>query len=158
MPSRWRCGDYLWKKREAAEKQHGGRVVWLELQAAGRNDPHEPGWGWGEGECWSSWTIILIPHVNGCFPRAIGRVCMSCWLTLQCFQDTLSKVLCLRRPLGRWGHFHVSSLWLPAPLQLLGPATGLINFISFAFVPAVPPAHIQVLRYLFYPIKFNKQL
>ena len=134
-------------------------VVWSELQAAGRNDPCAPGRGWGEGECWSSRTIILIPHANGSFPRAIRRVCMSCWVTLQCFQDTLSKVLCMRRPPSRWGHFHVSSPWLPASPQVLGPARGLIDFISLAFVATVPQLTFRCSDIsLFYPIKFNEQL
>lgn len=146
-------------RRQSTGKQHGGMVVWSELQAAGRNDPCEPGRGWGAGQCWSSWTIILIPPANGSFPRAIRRVCMSCWVTLQCSQDTLSKVLCLRRPSSRWGHFHVFSPWLSASLQVLAPATGLIDFISFAFVSTVPQLTFRCSDIsFFYPINFNKQL
>lgn len=32
-------------RRQSTGKQHGGMVVWSELQAAGRNDPCEPGRG-----------------------------------------------------------------------------------------------------------------
>lgn len=90
---------------------------------------------------WSSWTIIwFIMFENWEFARALRMVCISCWVTLQCFQDTLSKGSHSRRPPSRWGC--VPTSWLPAPPrpQLLGSAAGLINYIGLTLSPATCPS------------------
>lgn len=97
----------------------------------------------------SSRTQFWLPHVNGSFPRAIwGCVCLA---GLPC---SVLKTLYLK--CYAWGDLQVGGGIFMClahdscfPRAGAGPCYRSDRFHQFRFCPHCPPAHIQVLRYLF---------